>query len=445
MADTAQHAYDDAPLRPFHLRVAAATFTGQFSDGFGLGIIGVALALATPALRLDPLWLGLLGGAALAGLFLGALLAGPVSDRFGRRRLFAWSMGLIGVLSFLQFLVRNPHELLLLRLGIGFLLGVDYVVGKAMLVELTPRDFRGRVMSTLAIAWAAGYCIAYAAGFALRDTGAEPWRWMLLSAAVPALLALPLRLTVPESPLWLAAHGRAAEAAAIVRRCVGVNVQPPPVATRAPQRTGHWRALLAPRWRRNTLTAAVFFTCQVIPYFALGTFVTRVLEALGASGGLSGGLVYNAALLAGAVLGFHVVDHMPRRVFLVGSFVLTALALAPLALHPKPSAGVVVALFAVFACVLSAASSLCYVYLPELFPTTLRASGMGLAIAASRVGSALSTFLLPLVVAGYGVQAALAACVVVLAGGAVTCFLLAPETRGLRLAAPDAPEPEAVS
>ena len=68
-------------------------------------------------------------------------------------------------------------------------------------------------------------------------------------------------------------------------------------------------------------------------------------------------------------------------------------------------------LFAVFAGVLSAASNLVYVYLPELFPTDLRASGIGLAIAASRIGSAVSTFLLPIVVAGYGVRTALSACV----------------------------------
>ena len=72
-------------------------------------------------------------------------------------------------------------------------------------------------------------------------------------------------------------------------------------------------------------------------------------------------------------------------------------------------------LFVIFAGVLSAASNLVYVYLPELFPTSLRASGIGLAIAASRVGSAVSTFLLPVVVSRYGVHVALGACVAVLA------------------------------
>jgi putative MFS transporter len=94
-------------------------------------------------------------------------------------------------------------------------------------------------------------------------------------------------------------------------------------------------------------------------------------------------------------------------------------------------------LFALFAGVLSAASNLVYVYLPELFPTDLRASGIGLASAASRVGSAVSTFLLPVVVANYGIRVTLAACAGVLFIGAIVCQRWAPETRNLRLGALD--------
>ena len=90
-------------------------------------------------------------------------------------------------------------------------------------------------------------------------------------------------------------------------------------------------------------------------------------------------------------------------------------------------------LFAIFAGVLSASSILVYVYLPELFPTDLRASGIGLASAVSRIGSAISTFLLPIIVAAYGIRTALGACVAVLAVGALICQRWAPETKGLRL------------
>ena len=277
---SARCAYDDAPLRPFHLRVAVASFGGVFSDGFGLGIIGIALAGAAPHLHLTPLWLGLLGGASLAGLFLGALLTGPCADRFGRRPVFAYNMLLLALCAGAQFFIESAAQLLALRLVIGFLLGTDYVVSKALLTEFTPRAFRGRVMSTLSVAWAGGYTCAYFIGYLLSDNGPDAWRWMLACSALPCLLILPLRLTLPESPLWLAAHGRNTEAARVVATRLGPLVAPPAAPAKASLVHGRWAQLFSREWRRRTLVGCIFFTCQVIPYFAVGTFVTRVLDAL---------------------------------------------------------------------------------------------------------------------------------------------------------------------
>jgi putative MFS transporter len=410
-----------------------ASFGGVFADGFEIGIIGVALTQATSQLHLDAWWLGLLGGAALAGLFFGALLTGPVVDRFGRHPIFAWNMLPLAVLAAMQFWVTSPEHLFALRLAIGFLLGTDYVVSKALLAEFIPVASRARIMSTLSIAWAGGYACAYFIGYLLKDFGPDAWRWMLAFSALPALLILPLRLTLPESPVWLVARGRSKAAADVVRDRIGADVAIPLPPSAPPASRGQWAQLLSSRWRIPTLVAAVFFTCQVIPYFALGTFVNRVLDALRVGDSFVGGAAYNLALLTGTVLGWWIVDKLPRRAFLIGSFTVTALALLPMVVMPHPAAGLVVVLFAIFALVLSSVSSLCYVYLPELFPTHLRASGIGVAIASSRIGSATSTFMLPVVVSHYGVQVALGACAAVLAFGATVLYALAPETRGRRL------------
>ena len=429
--------YNNAPLRPFHLRVAVASTGGVFSDGFGLGIIGIALALATQGLGLTPLWLGLLGGASLAGLFAGALLTGPVADRYGRRPIFCCNMLILGVLSALQFFVTSGWQLLVLRLAIGFMLGTDYVVSKALLVEFTPQKYRGRVLSILSVAWAGGYACAYFIGFALTTSGPDAWRWILLTSALPCLLVLPLRITMPETPLWLVDHGFAARAAQVVRRALGTDIAAPEPTPIAILPDGRWRQLFSALWRRRTLVGCAFFTCQVIPYFAIGTFVAQLMTALNLQGGRLGGLVYNFSLLIGAALGIVVVDQTSRRGFLVGSFTIAAVALLVLSAGPPVGPVIMMVLFAVFAGVLSAASNLVYVYLPELFPTDLRASGIGMAIAASRIGSAVSTFLLPLVVAQYGVRFALGACVIVLVIGAVICQVWAPETKHLRLGVPE--------
>jgi len=418
---------EDLPLRPFHVGVAFSGTGGQFSDGFVLGIIGIAVSMAAGPLHLDAVWMGLLGAASLAGLFFGSMLAGPIADRYGRRTIFAYDMLLFAVVSAVQYFVTSPTQLLVLRVILGLILGADYVVSKSLVTEYSPRRYRGRLLSVLAAAWAAGYVGAYLAGFAMKDIGPDAWRIMLAASGVPALLILPFRLIVPESPMWLMKRGRADEARAIIARRFGPNVMLPEPAAAPQAHRGAWAELFSPRWRRNTLVGCVFYACQVIPYFALGTFAPKVLEALHVKDKFLGGLVYNVLILAGAVIGLLLIDRISRRQFLIGTFYLAALGLAVLAYGNFGPVGTMLA-FGLFACVLSAAANLEFVYPPELFPTHLRASGVGLAVASSRFGSAISTFLLPLAVQHVGVHAALGACVAVLLFGGVFCHKLAPET-----------------
>ena len=426
--------YDDAPVRLFHFRVAIGASGGEFCDGFGLGIIGIALSLATPALHLTAFWTGLIGGASLVGIFIGALFAGPAADRLGRRPVFAGNMAVLGALSVLQVLVQSSAQLLALRLAIGVVLGTDYAVNKPMLIEFTPRRIRGKLLGMLSVAWAVGYACAYFIGFALQSRGPESWRWMLLSSAVPCLLVLPLRVTVPETPLWLLRHGQPERALRIVRERIGPNVAPPVCRPDAVIGQHRWRQLFSSALRLRTFLGCAFFSCLVIPYFAVGTFVSQVLSAMKVQSPYGGGLIYNLTLLAGGIAGMLVADGLSRRRFLIGSFAVAAATMLLLTVWRTAPAIAVTILFALFAGVLSAASNLVYVYLPELFPTELRASGIGLSSAVSRIGSAVSTFLLPVVVAQYGIRSALGACVVVLVIGVVVCQRWAPETGQLRLA-----------
>jgi MFS transporter, putative metabolite transport protein len=428
-------AYDDVPLQAFHLRAAAASFGGVFCDGFGLGTIGLVLELATSELQLTSQWLGLLGGGALLGLFFGALSTGPFIDRFGRRPVFACNMVILCVLSGLQFFVSSGAQLLALRLAIGFLLGTDYVVSKTLLTEFTPTAYRGRLMSTLSVAWAGGYACAYFVCYGLSSLHADAWRWMLATSALPCLLMVPLRLTLPESPLWLAAMGRQEEATKTVQRRLGSHVDIRVSQRASEAHSARWHMLFSSRWRSRSIVACVFFTAQTIPYFAVGTFVARIIKALHVQSGFAGGILYNASLLLGAIVGLIIIDRIPRRSFLIGSYILSAATLLLLTISDTPDPIVTIGLFAVFAGVLSSASNLVYVYLPELFPTALRGSGIGLAIASSRIGSAVSTYLLPVIVSDWGAHMALALCAAVLLVGAAICYGWAPETRGVRLAA----------
>lgn len=419
-------AYEDAPLTRFHLRATIAGTGGQFADGFILGIIGIVIAAATSTLNLTPTWVGLLGAATLTGLFFGAIVTGPIADKIGRRQIFAWDMSVFAVLSALQFFVQSPTQLLILRFLLGLVLGADYVVSKSLVTEHAPRAFRGRLMSLLAVAWAAGYVFAYLIGFLLSGTGPDAWRWMLAVSAIPAVLVFFFRLGVPEAPLWLSRHGRHEEAAAIVRTHLGEAVRPPAIVPPAPKRG--LSVLFTRAYRKRTAVGVLFYVCQVVPFFALGTFTPQVMGALGVTNKLAAGALYNVFLLVGAIVGLLVIDRVSRRFFLVSTFFVGAVLLAGLAFTSHLSPVLAIVLFTAFAFVLAAAVNLEFVYPPELFPTDLRASGVGVAVAGSRIGSAGSTFLLPVVASAYGISTALVGCVVVLLVGGLVCWAWAPET-----------------
>ena len=425
--------FEDAPFRRVHWKLAIGATTGYLSDGYTLGVVGIALAGAQSQLALSPGWLGALGGGSLAGLLAGALFCGPAADRFGRRPIFAYNMIAFVVLSVLQLWVRSAAELLAIRFLLGVVLGTDYVVVKALLAEFMPRLNRGRALSLMGVAWALGYALAYVAGFSIQNTHPGAWRFVLASSAIPALISIPLRLSARESPVWLSLQGRREEAQRIIDTSLGPGFRLPSTPARN-LASSPWRVLLSHRYRRSTFVGCALYVCLVVPYFAVSTFIPQVMAALNVSGNETAGLIYIIGLMVGSVGGLLMVDWFPRRVFVIGSFAVTSAALLLSAISVNLPDFLTVLAFAVFSFVLSAAQAQIYVYLPELFPTLVRASGLGIAVAVSRLGAAAATSLLPLCVARYGVHVALDICIATLVMGGLVCYLWAPETRHARLA-----------
>jgi putative MFS transporter len=430
--------FEDIAFQRVHWKLIAGATAGYISDGYGLGVVGIALAAAQPELALTAGWLGAVGASSLAGLFVGALVSGWAADRFGRRPIYAYNMIAFVGLSLLQLGVGSATQLLLVRFLLGLVLGTDYVVCKALLAECIPRLNRGRALSLMGVAWAVGYSLAYIVGMMLEGLGPAAWRWILASSAIPALISLPLRLGVAESPFWLSQMGREAQAQRVIERCFGAGygITPalPEQAATASRRGGKLRELFASPHRAATLVAATLFFCLVVPYFAVSTFIPQVMAALRVTGNQFAGLIYIIGLTLGSVGGFLVVDWLPRRQFVIGSFAVTSLALLVSTTVSGLSDGLVILSFAVFSCVLSAAQAQIYVYLPELFSTGVRASGLGIAVAVSRLGAAAGTSLLPLCVLHFGVSVALYVCIVTLLLGGIVAYLWAPETRRRSLA-----------
>lgn len=426
--------FENSPVTPFHRRIVLSSASGQFSDGFSLGVIGVALSLAREPLGLSDWWMGALGAGSLIGLFFGSLIAGAVADRFGRRPVFAWGMLVFTLFAGLQYLSTSPYQLLAVRVLLGVTLGADYVSCKSMVTEYSPLRRRGQILSLLAAGWTSGYFCSFAVGFAVRASGPDAWRYALLASALPSFIAFLLRVRTPESPFWLVRAGRSDEARRIIDRYIGTDVALPAVHQLEEGQPAPATALLQPPLRQNLLVGCVFHTSQVIPLFALGTFLPIVMARIGVGDGYFGALIYNFVFLLGALVGPFIIDRIPRRVLLVQGFVVMALLLAALVAWRSAPTFATLALFGSFAFVLSVAGILQFVYPPELFPTEVRARGIAAILASSRFGTVTSTLLLPAVVEHYGVRAALAFCMVIMIIAAAVCHRWAPETLNKRLA-----------
>jgi putative MFS transporter len=426
---------DELPMSGFHYRVVAYTTGGMFCDGYILGIVGAAIAQLSPQFDLSSTWEGLLGAAALAGIFLGALIFGRVTDRVGRQTMLVADLLLFMVLSALQYFAQEAWQLLVLRFAMGVAIGADYAIGAALLAEFLPRRQRGTWLACLNAIWTVGFVVALLAGQLLTGLGDEAWRIMLASSALPALVVLSLRLGTPESPRWLVSHGRHDEARAVVREHLGKDVGIDDLIEEAGSaREADWRELLGPRMRTRTAFAGLFWFCQVVPYFALFTFVPLIFDALGVGDSFGPEFVLELFLLLGAIVGVVVMDMLPRRSLLIWSFAILTIALGALGVWPDAPSGFAVACFAVFAFVVSAAANLETVYPAELFPTELRASGVGIAAATSRIGAAIGTFLLPLGLDHIGVSTTILVAAAILLAGMLLSIAWAPETRALTLA-----------
>ncbi len=118
----------------------------------------------------------------------------------------------------------TPEQLFILRVIVGIGIGGDYSVGHTLLAEFSPRKHRGVLLGAFSVIWTFGYVSASFVGHYLSMVSPEAWRWLLSSAALPALLILLVRIGTPESPRWLMGKGREDDAMAIVHKYFGPNV-----------------------------------------------------------------------------------------------------------------------------------------------------------------------------------------------------------------------------
>jgi putative MFS transporter len=426
---------EDAPLNKFHRRLTFYSGGGPFLDGYILSIIGVALVQATPELGLSPSWQGLIGASALIGIFFGGFLGGWLTDKFGRQVLYTLDLILIIVCSVAQLWLQSALALFILRLLIGVAVGADYPIATALLAEFTPRRYRGPLLGGLIAIWFAGAAVAYLIGELLLHSGPDGWRWMLASAALPATVFVIMRHGTPESPRWLSQKGRHAEADAVIRQVYGKDIKSYLIPTRnEDERLNAW-ALFHSGYGARLFFVTVFWTCSIIPLFAVYAFGPMILGALGLGGAMEhlGSAFITALFLAGCLVALFIVNKLGRRRLMLHSFLWSGIALLLLGVSSGGSPIVILSLFSAYALFIGGTQVLTWIYPNELFPTEIRGTAVGLASSLSRIGAAIGTYLVPFSIDALGIGTTmLVAAGITLLGFAVS-LRLAPETGSLGL------------
>ena len=265
------------------------------------------------------------------------------------------------------------------------------------------------------------------------------------SRALPVgVVCAPLRLRrrnrmsfAAESPRWLVSAGRIDEAAQVVEYTLGIPVTAAELSELAPEpgaTRGSSTALFRGVYLRRTVFVVTFFTCAIIPLFALLTFGPKLLEALGfGSGNLSnlGTAIINLVFAIGCLLAMRLPESVGRRKTIVWSFALMVLPLLALGAWSHAPAAFVVAFFCLYALFCGGPGILECGYPNELFPTRIRAAAVGVAVALTRFAAATGTFLVLLSLSGLGTSATMYIGAGITFMGFLVCLGLAEDTGGL--------------
>jgi len=337
----------------FYWYLAVLACVGGFLFGYDTSNIGSALSFIP--YHLSSFWTGYLVAGASLGAGAGALIAGPLTDHFGRKTLLMTDAGIYAIGALLSAFALNAFMLLSARTLIGLAIGADSAIATSYIAEFAPRDRRGQLsiiqqwMITVGIL--VSYLVAVVILVALpHSAGSLDWRLILGIGALPAILAVALRSKMPESPRWLMLHDRYADTRKAFGQ-LGMETTEEEIRAAAEQLRGTVEERQRKtQWTKGVIRAlivvCVFFIFQQItginvplyygphllgPIFS-GAHATLVQTTIA---GVEVTAIMTAVNVAATYLGFRWIDKYGRKVLSIGGYtgmivfaLVTALGLA---------------------------------------------------------------------------------------------------------------------
>jgi MFS transporter, putative metabolite:H+ symporter len=398
---------DRLPISSFHYRIFWLVGAGMFFDGYDLYVAGGVLA-STLQTKFSTLPQNLqFLSLTFVGMTIGSLITGFVGDRMGRRFTYQINLLIFGLASLAAAFAQDMTQLIICRLIQGLGLGAEIVVGYSTLTEFVPPATRGRWLSFMAFLTVCGFPVTAILSYLIIPTWG--WRPMFIIAGIGSLVVWYLRKNLPESPRWLEAQGRNAEAEALMqnieKEVAKTAVLPPPaVAPSTPHlnaaamfRAPILQRLLVGSWVLITINTLIFGFVIFLPQFFLRQGLT-ITNSLGYT------VVLAAASLVGCAIGAVLSDSIGRRPSIIGASLLTIVA-GWFYAHSNAASdpAIVLSVGALLLIAIYIQTAILFgVYTPELFPTEIRLRANGICNTLGRGATVISPFVVGFLMVNYG-------------------------------------------
>jgi SP family arabinose:H+ symporter-like MFS transporter len=413
---------------------------GGFLFGLDTAVISGAEQDIQTLWKLDAWSHGLAIAMALYGTVIGAMFGGVPADRYGRKK----TLLAIGLLFFFSAIgtavAHDVYTFMFFRFIGGLSIGASSVVAPVYISEIAPPKYRGRMGISFQMNIVLGILVAYVSNY-LLEGGANDWRWMLGIVAVPALFFSVMMLFTPETPRWLLLHKGDEQKAREVLLITEDNADAAMEEIRKSaqeQPRGHKEGLFKRKYSKLILLAFLFALFnQLSGINAIIYYAPRIFEMTGLakSGALFSTIGIGVVNLIFTILGWVLIDRLGRKVLMyIGSIgYIISLALIAGAFFNESYANVPVYVFMFIASHAIGQGSVIWVFISEIFPNQVRASGMALGCFTHWIFAAIIANVFPMLATQYGGGVIFAFFSIMMVLQLLYVWLMMPETKGVSL------------
>ncbi len=429
--------------RLFVYAVSGVAAVGGLLFGFDTAIISGAEVFIKAQFQLSAFTEGIMVSSLLVGCMVGAATAGLVSDRLGRKKVLVATAAAYVISAVLSAFPQTLVQLVAARFLGGLAVGLSSMVAPMYIAEIAPAEIRGRLVSLQQMAIVIGILIAQVIAGALADVGPNNWRYMFASAAVPAFLLLLALVVVPESPRWLAAQGRTAQAEDILARVNGrerARVEMAEITTTLADEPSRIAEMFQPGLRLALMIGVVLAVLgQVSGINTIIYYAPKIFLASGfpdASAAIWAQVSVGLVNFVFTILSMWLVDRMGRKLLLLigsggmaASLVGAALLLTREGVPLWVKVGLILAYIAFFAI---GVGGVVWVVLSEIFPNRIRGRATSVAVVGVWAACCLVSLTFPWLIENLGQRSFWIYAVM---SAAMFLFVLAalPETKGKSL------------